>query len=345
MEIFEINPYANIFSTSYLLLLLLNIYCVIGFFLYKKTKKDVFKKYNLEPFFIFSLTVFSFCVFFLSKYFHISHAFYFLTFAFTLHFIFYKVKSSSIKKSIVNEEFKQEKLKEIKEKTFSPFFIGLWLFLSVFKFFVIDLYMTPTPSMTPTIKIDHNYALNKVAYGLNIPFSDKLLFQWNTPQRGDIIIFHYNKNNISIPYLKRVVGVEGDTIYFDFKTNTLTVKTKDNTLIEYEYEDADLPSYLADQSIKNKIIKKEINPFNKKDFHYIFNNKKTLYKFIDNDRKVMFSPTEIKPSILKIKVEKDTIFVMGDNRDESYDSRFIGLVKTESVMGKLFGLSYSIYDN
>ena len=72
-------------------------------------------------------------------------------------------------------------------------------------------YYVPTASMEPTIKVGDRLLALKLAYGLRFPFTNFMLMEWGTPQRGDIIVFEFPKDQ-SINYVKRVVGVAGDKL-------------------------------------------------------------------------------------------------------------------------------------
>ncbi len=131
--------------------------------------------------------------------------------------------------------------------------------------------------MVPTLQIGDHLLVSKFYYGLKVPFTGTTLIPWNSPKHGDVIVFKYPKDR-SIDYIKRVIGVPGDTI-----------------------------------RIKNKKIFINEKPIVDPHAHFMT---KTILKGSVSPRD-NFGP---------ITVPDDKIFAMGDNRDNSRDSRIFGFV-------------------
>jgi signal peptidase I len=193
----------------------------------------------------------------------------------------------------------------------------------------MELFKIPTGSMIPTLRIGDFILVNKYAYGLKFPFSDITYFsrkpdpiyltEQKPVERGDVIVFKYPKDP-SINYIKRVIGIPGDTVEIKDKfvfingTKIEVSKVSGQDLMktmDEKYRDNNLSFYQAE-----------------------FKNKSFIYQ-IDNDNffKVDFD---------KITIPKGQFFVMGDNRDFSYDSRYWGLVPRSHLVGKAIVVWLSI---
>jgi len=158
--------------------------------------------------------------------------------------------------------------------------------------FVVQAFKIPSGSMLPTLQIGDHLLVNKFIYGVKMPMSGTVLIPWKSPVRDDIVVFRFPKDR-SIDYIKRVVGVAGDTI-----------------------------------ELKNKQLYINGEAINNPHAHFTSN---TLMKAGAGPRDTM-GP---------VKVPEGSIFVMGDNRDNSYDSRFWGFVDLRDVLGKAFILYWS----
>ncbi|MEN8199936.1 MAG: signal peptidase I [Thermodesulfobacteriota bacterium] len=159
--------------------------------------------------------------------------------------------------------------------------------------FIVQAFKIPSGSMLPTLQIGDHLLVNKFLYGVKLPMTGATLIPWKSPQRGDIVVFRFPKDR-SIDYIKRVVGVAGDTIAI--KNKQLLVNGEAVSDPHAHYTSKDIMSGSAGPR--------------------------------DNMR-------------LKNKVPEGKIFVMGDNRDNSYDSRFWGFVDLKDVQGKAFILYWS----
>ncbi|WP_295906074.1 signal peptidase I [uncultured Bdellovibrio sp.] len=166
---------------------------------------------------------------------------------------------------------------------------------------IIEPFVIPSGSMIPNLLIHDHILVKKFSYGLHIPFSDKWLAQWATPQRGDIVVFKYPENP-EVYYIKRLIGVPGDTV--EVKAGRITVNGEKFNLSPYD------------------------NPENEKGFNYFQeNNGKKEYT-------VRFLFEEVGGDVQAYKVPEGQYFFMGDNRDQSSDSRFWGFVKNDYIVGK-----------
>ena len=195
------------------------------------------------------------------------------------------------------------------------------LFVLVFRSFVIEPYRIPSGSMIPTLVVGDFILVNKYEYGLRVPLSNDKFFSNNKPNYGDIIVFQYPQDK-KINYIKRVVALPGD--YVEYINKELRVNGKKYSQIEMNND------YLDANDIADNRL-------------YSESNNKKIYQILKNDNNGQnFSYT----------VPQDMYFVLGDNRDNSNDSRYWGPVPEENLIGKAFFIwmhwnpisSYAILD-
>lgn len=158
--------------------------------------------------------------------------------------------------------------------------------------FIVQAFKIPSGSMLPTLQVGDWLLVNKFIYGVKIPLLRSTLIPIKNPERGDIVVFIYPMDR-SIDFIKRVIGVAGDTI-----------------------------------EIKDKKIFINGSPF--EDPYGVF-----------TDNLVIPPSVQPRDNFGPIKVPDGHIFVMGDNRDSSYDSRFWGFVNYRDVLGKAFVIYWS----
>lgn len=170
--------------------------------------------------------------------------------------------------------------------------IAIAVLLALFvRTFFIQAYKIPTGSMIPTLLPGDHIILNRLAYGLRIPYYGYII-RWGKIKRGDVVVFVFPQDR-SKDFIKRVIGLEGEIV-----------------------------------EIRNKKI-------------YI-NGRKIRDKWgLFSDNNIIPSRDNWGPK----KVPKGHVFVLGDNRDESNDSRFWGFVPIEDIKGKAFIIYFSMdYD-
>jgi signal peptidase I len=188
------------------------------------------------------------------------------------------------------------KRKEIKKKsTFREYaeaiIVALVLALLI-RTFVVQAFKIPSGSMEPTLVIGDHILVNKFIYGVKIPFTSIRLFNLHKPQRGDVVVFIYPLDP-SKDFIKRVVGVEGDTV---------------------------------------KIVNKKL----------FINGSEVADPYAVYKEDTVF-PAEVqtRDNFGPVTVPQGNLFVMGDNRDRSLDSRFWGFVPLEELRGKAFMIYFS----
>ena len=185
-----------------------------------------------------------------------------------------------------------------------------------FKSAIADWNLVPTGSMKPTILEGDRIFVNKLAYDLKIPFTTVHIAEWGAPQRGDIVVFYSPADGKRL--VKRVVGLPGDSIAM-----------RNNQLI-----------------INGESVKYEpINTFMTTDPSLGMDVKQ--YGFMENlnDTRHPVMVTPRRPSLRSfdpVTIPKDNYFMMGDNRDNSADSRYFGFVERSRVVGQATAIVISL---
>ncbi|WP_374034997.1 signal peptidase I [Bdellovibrio bacteriovorus] len=167
---------------------------------------------------------------------------------------------------------------------------------------LFEPFVIPSGSMIPNLLIHDHILVKKFAYGLHFPFSDKWLVQWSTPERGDIVVFKYPENP-DVYYIKRLIGLPGDRI--EVRAGRITVNGQPFEMASYE----------------GPLV-------NNKEFYY-FTENNTQKTYV-----VRFLSEENSADVQVYQVPPGQFFFMGDNRDQSSDSRFWGFVKNDYLVGK-----------
>jgi signal peptidase I len=201
---------------------------------------------------------------------------------------------------------------------------GLIIFLIVMVLFrsaVADWNQVPTGSMKPTILDGDRVVVNKLAYRLRFPLTDWELARWSAPERGDIITFYSPLDEKLL--IKRVIGLPGDQI--ELNNNTLIINGEP---CQYSrLDDALVASMDRFQRARHRFF----------------------YEHLGTDRHpVMLQPGAATAynSFNPIKIPRDEFLVLGDNRDNSRDSRMIGLVPLAQITGRAYAVAFSVdYDN
>jgi signal peptidase I len=171
-----------------------------------------------------------------------------------------------------------------------------------------DYYHVPTGSMKPTILEGDRVFVNKLAYDLKFPFTGWSLVRLGEPQRGDIVVFDHPGE--SYPLVKRIVGVPGDTI--EVRSDRVFLN---GAALEYDVQQADAP----DRSAR---LLTEALP--------------------GHPHTIMIFPGSTTRSLGPVTLGPDEFVVLGDNRDQSKDSRYIGLVTRPELRGRALGNVFSL---
>lgn len=171
----------------------------------------------------------------------------------------------------------------------------------IIRTFVVQAFKIPSGSMEDTLLVGDHLLVNKFIYGIQLPFSDQRYFTIRHPQRGDVIVFEFPRDE-GKPWLerrdfiKRVVGTPGDVV-----------------------------------EIRDKKV-------------YINGKEWTIPQEVHKEQGILGPQYGPRDNMKPVKVPEGHYFVMGDNRDRSYDSRFWGFVPEDKIKGLAF-IKYWSWDS
>ena len=189
------------------------------------------------------------------------------------------------------------------------------LVITSFRSAVADWNDVPTGSMKPTIFEGDRIVVNKLAYDLKIPYTTLRVVSWANPTRGDIVVLYSPVDGKRL--VKRVVGVPGDMV--SMIDDRLIVN---NVTVSYSPPPPDLVAGTT-PGCSGKFIASE--------------------NFGDRPHAVMIPHgTHCRPTFAPVNVPDDSYFLMGDNRDESFDSRHFGLVDRGQIYGRALAVAGSV---
>lgn len=193
---------------------------------------------------------------------------------------------------------KPNKIIEYSRSFFPVFFIVLLL-----RSFLVEPFRIPSGSLEPTLNIGDLVAVNKFIYGLRLPVWEKEVIAITKPKTGQVAVFRWPPDP-SYDYIKRVIGVPGDKISYHNKVLTINGKEMKQSFVEYT----------TDESSGRAVAKyrEDLNG-------------------VEHD--IYLNPN-FPPIDFAIEVPSGYYFMMGDNRDDSADSRFWGFVAEEYLRGK-----------
>jgi len=179
--------------------------------------------------------------------------------------------------------------------------------------FFYEPFSIPSGSMYPNLKVGDYLFVSKFSYGYSrhsLPFSVPIIpgrIFSKEPKRGEIVVFKTPEDNRT-DYIKRVIGLPGD--FIEMKNNIISINGKEITtkkMNNEKYKNFDV--YRVNETMPNK------------KFYDVYEFKESFLGINTNDFK-------------KILIPEDKFFVLGDNRDNSQDSRFIGLIPRENLVGR-----------
>jgi signal peptidase I len=191
-------------------------------------------------------------------------------------------------------------------------FLLMILIVSSLRSALADWNDVPTGSMKPTIQEGDRVVVNKLAYDLKIPFTTIKIFGWDDPKRGDIVVLFSPHDGVRL--VKRVVALPGDQV--ELRENQLYINGQ-----------------LAKQSA---IAAVELADYGR------------AYVFAENlsghTHQMMITPeiSGVTRSYGPVVVPEGNYFVLGDNRDNSNDSRFIGFIERRRIVGEAVAVAFSL---
>jgi signal peptidase I len=202
-------------------------------------------------------------------------------------------------------------------------FFPVILIVFVLRSFLFEPFKIPSGSMIPTLQVGDFILVNKFTYGIRLPVINKKIISVNSPQRGDVMVFRYPEDP-SLDYIKRVIGVPGDTVAYQNKRLTINGQAVETTKV-FDYHHPER-LYYSEQYVARM-----------GDVEYRYLNDSDAPAFIPDANRFPYRDNcTYNAAGVICKVPPGYYFVMGDNRDNSRDSRFWGFVPEQNIVGKAF---------
>ncbi len=193
----------------------------------------------------------------------------------------------------------------------------------VLRSFLFEPFKIPSGSMIPTLLVGDLILVNKFTYGVRLPVINKKIIETSGPERGDVMVFRYPPQP-NLDYIKRVVGVPGDEVAYMNKRLTINGQPVETTGLP-DFFEKDTMRYF--KQFEEKLGGKP---------HRLLNDANTP-AFIQGASDFAYRENcRYSVEGVSCKVPEGHYFVMGDNRDNSLDSRDWGFVPDENIVGKAF---------
>jgi signal peptidase I len=179
-----------------------------------------------------------------------------------------------------------------------------------------DWNVVPSGSMEPTILVGDRVLVNKLAYDLKVPFTTLRIAEWSNPKRGDIVVFFSPKDGTRL--VKRVIGLPGDTV--ELRNDQLVINGRP---VDYTTLEPKIPEQLSGLERARAVFATEQLP----------THSHAVMAINGIPAKRTFGP---------VQVSDGHYFMMGDNRDNSFDSRYFGTVDRGQIVGRATSVVLSL---
>ncbi|MDO8960950.1 MAG: signal peptidase I [Methylophilus sp.] len=210
---------------------------------------------------------------------------------------------------------------------YSKSFFPVILLVFVIRSFLVEPFKIPSGSMMPTLLAGDYILVNKFTYGLRVPILNSTFVEVGEPKRGDVLVFHYPPEP-TIDYIKRVVGLPGDVI--EYREKRLSVNGKE---LDANGED-DFIYTLQTKDENNQDRDVTIQAL-----RYQETLGDVKHEILIHDLVNQYEAGSLGAKLMageSITVPQGHYFAMGDNRDNSSDSRVWGFVPEQNLVGKAF---------
>ncbi len=217
---------------------------------------------------------------------------------------------------------KKKLLNEFIKSFFS--FWGIVILILAVRWLFIEPYVIPSGSMIPTLLVHDHIVISKFSYGIRYPFFKKYIWKRRNPERGDVIVFRSTEDHKFL--IKRVVGLPGDNFFLDSEGQVwINSKKVSREIIKNPRKTEGFYS-LSERSLGGGYEDYKFFLETTQNHHY-----RVIYKNFPN----IYSNGKRGNAY---RVPEGHVFVLGDNRDDSRDSRFFGSLPIENIMGRAFGI-------
>jgi len=196
---------------------------------------------------------------------------------------------------------------------YSRSFFPILLLVFVVRSFLVEPFRIPSGSEKPDLLIGDFIIANKFIYGIRLPVFHYKMVSLSEPKRGDVVVFLWPRDNATY-FIKRVIGIPGDLIVYKDKVLTINGRVATQTpLVESTDRDAEVTTW--------PVLLREED---------LLGIKHPIYVRLDQ-----------AAGNFSLQVQPGSYFVMGDNRDYSYDSRYWGVVPEKNLIGKAVWIFFS----
>ncbi|MDP2804468.1 MAG: signal peptidase I [Gallionellaceae bacterium] len=208
-------------------------------------------------------------------------------------------------------------------KSFFPVILAVFFLRS----FLVEPFKIPSGSMIPTLQVGDFILVNKFTFGIRLPIINQKIIQINDPQRGDVMVFHYPENP-SVDYIKRVIALPGDTVVYRNKKVFINGEEQiQQHEGDYNYVESGLNFVHAERYTEN--VKGHSHPI-------LVNPEMPSVHLAGVAEFPQSENCRYSLEEMMCKVPAGHYFMMGDNRDNSRDSRYWGFVPDKLIVGKAF---------
>ncbi|CAI8885508.1 MULTISPECIES: signal peptidase I [Methylococcus] len=187
-------------------------------------------------------------------------------------------------------------------------FFPIVLVVMLLRSFLVEPFRIPSGSMMPTLLIGDFILVNKFTYGIRLPVLNTKIIEMNEPQRGDIVVFRFPKDP-TVDYIKRVIGLPGDRIGYYNKQLYVNGKPMPQTSLGI-YQGVGQGASMSGAELLSEDL-----------------------EGVEHDILIRHGQPTVQG---EFTVPEGSYFVMGDNRDNSNDSRYWGVVPEANLVGKAF---------
>jgi signal peptidase I len=213
---------------------------------------------------------------------------------------------------------------------YSVSFFPVILIVFLLRSFLVEPFKIPSSSMVPTLLVGDFILVNKFTYGIRLPVINRKIVELNSPKRGDVMVFRFPEDP-SLDYIKRVVAIPGDRV--EYRNKRLSINGQAVPLRQVEDYLSRERMQISSRFVETLGVEHEI--LQDADAPAAFAGGRS-FPFADN--------CNYNGGGLTCNVPPGHYFMMGDNRDNSSDSRVWGFVPDENIVGRAFFIWLNLND-